>query len=252
MSSFRHTIIFWMEWSWYCEYTVALTLDYQMLVSMVVEALEGRGPRELCRPGRYVPPSPDITDHRFAGLRDLLLSGFLSADYAQLVHRDPRDCGPSVVMRFTDGAPDALNAYHLVQPTLDCEDKQGLLCHQSMGSLTIFMANEVCHTSTLNEQGPSPAHPSLGMVFVQQKKNLTVSKARRHILEDVVCFEILETYHRGSQLAACGGKSTGATVISNERDQPYNDVPPTSLLPAKPHPVTNAPSRHSPRRRRAT
>jgi hypothetical protein len=134
----------------------------------------------------------------FAGLRDLLLSGFLSADYAQLVHCDPRDWGPSVVMRFTDGAPNAPNAYHLVRPTLDCEDKHGLLCHQSTGSLTIFMAREVYHTSTLNERGPNPDHPSLGIVFVQQKKNLTVSKARRHILEDIVSFDVLETYHRGS------------------------------------------------------
>jgi hypothetical protein len=126
----------------------------------------------------------------------LLISGFLSADYAQLVHRDPPDCGPSVVMRFTNGAPDAPNAYHLVQPTLDSEDKHGLLCHQSAGSLTIFMAREVYHTSTLNELGPNPDHPSLGMVFVQQKKNLSVSKGRRHILEDIVCFDILETYHR--------------------------------------------------------
>jgi len=130
------------------------------------------------------------------GLKDLLLSGFLGVDYAQLLHTDPLDSGPTVVLRLTDAAPDAPNAYHLVQPTLDCDGKRGLVCYQRAGSLTVFVASEILHTSSLNELGPDPEHPSLGVGFVQKTKTLTRSHARRHVLAHAVSFEVIEQYSK--------------------------------------------------------
>jgi hypothetical protein len=72
--------------------------------------------------------------------------------------------------------------------------KQGLICHQMRGSLTIFLANRFPHTSTLNELRPDPGNLSLGVGFVQKTKNLTVSNTRRHLLEDIVSFDILRSY----------------------------------------------------------
>jgi hypothetical protein len=126
----------------------------------------------------------------------LLLSGFLGVDYAQLLHTDPLDTGPTVVLRFTDSAPDAANAYHLVQPTLDCDGKQGLVCYQRAGSLTVFMAREILHTGSLNERGPDPDYPSLGVGLVQKTKTLTRSHARRHLLAHAVCFDVIDKYSK--------------------------------------------------------
>lgn len=141
-----------------------------------------------------ITPARTPTDSTCTGLRGLLFSGFLSVDYAQLLHEDPFDCGPTVVARFTDTAPDAPSAYHLVLPTLSWNGKQGLICHQERGTLTIFLASRFLHTSTLNERGPSPLYPSIGVGFVQKNKNLTVSHNRRRLLEDIVSFDILRRY----------------------------------------------------------
>jgi hypothetical protein len=125
----------------------------------------------------------------------VLLSGFLSVDYAQLIHRDPYDAGPTVVARLTNTAPNAPHAYHLVQPTLRCDDKQGLVCIQKQGSLTVFLGSTILHTSTLNEHGPDPKCPSLGIGCVQKTKVLNGSERRSVVLEDKVSFPILEKYN---------------------------------------------------------
>jgi len=135
------------------------------------------------------------TDGTYTGLKDLLLSGFLGANYAQLIHDDKNDCGPTVGLRFTDTAPDAPSAYHLVQPTLRCEGKRGLVLHQQAGCLTVFLANQILHTSSLNEHGANPDYPSLGVGIVQKTKVLTGSERKAHLLGNMVCFPILERFY---------------------------------------------------------
>ena len=136
-----------------------------------------------------------IPDAIYTGLKDLLLSGFLSADYAQLIHDDVNDCGPTVGLRFTDTDPDAPSAYHLVQPTLRCEGKRGLVLHQQAGCLTVFLASRILHTSSLNEHGANPDYPSLSIGFVQKTKVLRESERKAHLLGNMVCFPILERFY---------------------------------------------------------
>lgn len=146
--------------------------------------------RPFPAPRVFVPPlTPTV------GLRDLLLTGYLGVDYAQLLHTDPLDAGPTVGLRFTDNPPGAGNAYHFVQPTLDCDGKRGVVCYQRAGALTVFMASDILHNSSLNEGGPDPEHPSLGVGFVQKVKTLTRSKGRAHLLRDAVRFDIIEKYN---------------------------------------------------------
>jgi hypothetical protein len=128
------------------------------------------------------------------GLKRLLLSAFVTRNYAQKVHIDRDDRGPTVVLRFTNPLPGSPNAYHLVQPTLHCGRKRGLVCKQRRGTMTIFMANTVAHTSTVNVNGPDDNAPSLSIGSLQKKKVMDFSLARSRLLEDVVCFPILEAY----------------------------------------------------------
>jgi hypothetical protein len=132
------------------------------------------------------------------GLTDLLLSGFIAINYAQLFHVDPNDFGPTVIARMTDTDPDAPNAYHLLQSTMNCNGKRGVVCIQRQGTLTVFLGGKRIHTSSINERGPNQKYPSLGAGCVQKTKVLSVSRKRSDILDDFVCFPILETYSKES------------------------------------------------------
>jgi hypothetical protein len=129
------------------------------------------------------------------GLTHLMLSGFIAVNYAQFFHDDPNDLGPTVIARMTDSAPDAPNAYHLVQ-TMNCNGKHGVVCIQRRGTLTVFLGGKRIHTSSTNERGPNPNYPSIGVGCVQKAKVLSVSKARSDVLDDFICFPILETYSK--------------------------------------------------------
>ena len=130
------------------------------------------------------------------GLKDLLLSEFITVDYAQLFHLDPNDCGPTVVARMTDIDPDAPNAYHLLQPTMNCNGKCGVVCIQRRGTLTVFFGSKILHNSSISERGPNSQYPSLGVGCVQKMKTLSVSNKRSDVLDNFVCFPILEAYSK--------------------------------------------------------
>ena len=132
------------------------------------------------------------------GLRDVLVTGLLTLDYAPLVHKRPDDYGPTVVFRFTNGNKDARNAYHFVQPTLRCKGRLGVVCIQRAGTLTVFRATEFAHTSTINEVGPDPENPCLGVATVQKTRSLNISEQRSDVLKDMISFPILERYHKRS------------------------------------------------------
>jgi hypothetical protein len=129
------------------------------------------------------------------GLHKLLLTGFLAKDYAQLVHVDPGDLGLTAVFRFTDANSEARKAYNFVQPTLCCNGKLGVVCMQRAGTLTVFRAAKFAHTSTINECGPDPESPSLGVAVVQKTRSLNVSRERSDVLENMISFPILNIYH---------------------------------------------------------
>src|SRR5271154_183296 len=130
------------------------------------------------------------------GLTHLLLSGFITVNYAQLLHKDPNDLGPTVVARMTDTDPDVPNPNHLVQPTMNCNGKRGVVCIQRQGTLAVFLGGKRLHTSSTNERGPNEKNPSLGVGCVQKTKVLSVSEARSDVLDDFICFPILETYSK--------------------------------------------------------
>ncbi len=134
-------------------------------------------------------------DTIYVGLRDVLVTGLFAVDYAQLVHKDPEDFGPTIVFRFTDANPNAPNAYHFVQPTLWCGNKRGVVCMQRAGTLTVFRATKFAHTSSINEKGPDPKHPSIGVACVQKVRTLNGSKDRSDVLEKIVSFPVLERYY---------------------------------------------------------
>ena len=102
------------------------------------------------------------------GWKILLLSGFIVIDCAQLFHYDQSDFGPTVIARMTGTDPHAPNAYHLLQPTMNCKGKRGVVCIQWQGTLTIFLGSEILHNSYINEQRHDPlirlytsqSHPS--------------------------------------------------------------------------------------------
>jgi len=123
------------------------------------------------------------------------VTGLLAVDYAPLVHLDPGDCGPTAVFRFTNANTNATKAYHFVQPTLWCNQKRGVVCIQRAGTLMVFRATKFFHSSTINEHQPDPACPSLGVVCVQKMRTLKKSEDRSDVLENMVNFCILETYH---------------------------------------------------------
>ena len=129
------------------------------------------------------------------GVTELLLTGLLAIDYAQLIHKDPEDSGPTVVFRFTDANPEVSNAYHFVQPTLWCEGKRGVVCMQRAGTLTVFCATKFAHTSTYNEHKADPETPSVGVACVQKRRSLNVSDQRSDVLEDIISFPVLTRYH---------------------------------------------------------
>jgi hypothetical protein len=129
------------------------------------------------------------------GLKGLLLSAFVARNYAQKLHIDRDDKGPTVVLRFTNPPPESPNAYHLVQPTLHCGQKRGLVCKQRQGSMTVFMADTISHTSTLNENGPNPDAPSLSVGSLQKMKVMNYSLKRAYLLDDMVSFPILKGYN---------------------------------------------------------
>jgi len=129
------------------------------------------------------------------GLAGLLVSGFLVIDYAQLIHIDPEDCGPTVVIRLTDGNLQAVKAYHLVQPTLSCQGKLRIVCMQRAGTLTVFRASEYPHTSTCNEQMADPECSSIGLACVQKVRTLNVLEQMSDVLKDIVSFPVISRYH---------------------------------------------------------
>lgn len=132
------------------------------------------------------------------GLTHLLLSGFIAVNYAQLFHQDPNDLGPTVIARMTGTDPDAPNAYHLVQPTMNCKGKRGVVCIQRRGTLTIFLGGKRIHTSSLNERGPNEKYPSVAVGCVQKTRVLSVSSKRSDVLDNFIYFPILETYSKES------------------------------------------------------
>ena len=133
------------------------------------------------------------------GLKRLLLSAFITRNYAQKVYLDLDDQGPTVVLRFTDPPDESPNAYHLVQPTLRSGSKQGLVCKQRKGTMTIFMAKTIAHTSTLNENGPNEAAPSLSVGSLHKKKVMDYSMSRAYLLDKVISFPILNAYSERSE-----------------------------------------------------
>jgi hypothetical protein len=128
------------------------------------------------------------------GLTGLLVTGLLGINYAQLIHKDPEDSGPTVGFRCTNANPKASNAYHFVQPTLWCEGKRGVVCMQQAGTLTVFRATKFAHTSTYNEHDADPEYPSVGVACVQKMRSLNVSEERSDVLEDIISFPILSRY----------------------------------------------------------
>ena len=126
----------------------------------------------------------------------MLLSGFIGIDCAQLFHWDQNDHGPTVVVRMTDTDPDAPNAYHLLQPTMNCNGKRGVVCIHGQGTLTVFLGSKILHNSSINEREPNPQYPSLGLGGVQKTKVLSVSKNRDNVLNDFVCIPIIESYSK--------------------------------------------------------
>ena len=145
-------------------------------------------------PGGMLPFSAG-TDTIYTGLRDVLVTGLLAVDYAQLVHKDAEDFGPTIVFRFTDSHPNTPNAYHFVQLTLWCENKCGVVCIQRAGTLTVFRATKYAHTSSINETGTDPEFPSIGVACVQKVKTLNASNDRYDVLEKIVSFPVLERYY---------------------------------------------------------
>ena len=129
------------------------------------------------------------------GLKDLLLSAFVIRDYSQLFHLDDNDSGPTVIARMTDTDPNAPSAYHLLQPTLECNGKHGVVCIQGRGSFTVFFGSEIVHNSSMLEHGPNPMYPCLGVGCVLKQKVLNVSKERHDVLDDFVCFPVLKSYY---------------------------------------------------------
>jgi hypothetical protein len=111
-----------------------------------------------------------------------------------LFHYDQGDHGPTVIARMTDSDPQSPNAYHLLQPTLCCNGKRGIVCIQRQGTLTIFLGSEILHNSSINEQGSNTEYPSFGVGCVQKKKMLSVSKNRSDVLNEIISFPILENY----------------------------------------------------------
>jgi hypothetical protein len=140
------------------------------------------------------------TDVSCSGFRDLLIAGFIGLNYAQLLHYDPADKGPTAGLRFTDTLPTAADgAYHLVQPTLWCKGKHGVVCLQRAGCLTVFMASRYVHSSTVNQyERQHPDHPSLGLGCLQKVNALTRADKRTDVLDEMVNMDILDTYRKGT------------------------------------------------------
>ena len=142
-------------------------------------------------------------------MKDLLLSGFIGYNYAQLIHLDNNDHGPTVVARITKTDPQAPNAFHLVQPTLECNGKRGIVWKQRPGTLSIFLAGQFIHSSSINECEPNSDFPSLGLGCVQKSKVLSVSERRSDVVDKFVSFSILKMYGL-SPVRICDYSSTTA------------------------------------------
>jgi hypothetical protein len=121
-------------------------------------------------------------------------------NYAQLLHHDPADKGPTAGLHFTDTHPTAAGgAYPLVQPTLWCDSKRGFVCLQRAGCLTVFMASRYVHTSTVNQyQGQHSDHPSLGLGCLQKVNALTRADKRTDVLDEMVNMRILDAYRKAT------------------------------------------------------
>lgn len=107
---------------------------------------------------------------------------------------DDNDHGPTVVARITNTDPRAPNAFHLVQPTLECNGKRGIVWKQRQGTLSIFLADRFVHSSSINEVEPNDKFPSLGLGCVQKSKVLSMSEQRSDVVDKFVNFAILKEY----------------------------------------------------------
>ena len=78
-----------------------------------------------------------------------------------LFHLDESDSGPTVIARMTDTDANAPSAYYLLQSTLECNGKGGVV-----GSVTVFLGSEVLHNSSILQHKRklrNPDYPSLGV-----------------------------------------------------------------------------------------
>jgi hypothetical protein len=133
-------------------------------------------------------------DRTCIGFAGLLVTGLLAIDYAQLVHKDSDDSGPTVLFRITNANPNAGKAFNFVQPTLWCQGKRGVICMQRAGTLTVFRATKFAHTSTFNENDTDRNSPSIGVACVQKVRSLNASEHRSDVLENIINFPILSRY----------------------------------------------------------
>ena len=62
------------------------------------------------------------------------------------------------------------------------------------GTLSIFLAGQFIHSSSINECEPNSDFPSLGLGCIQKPKVLLVSEQRSDVVDKFVRFSILKMY----------------------------------------------------------
>jgi hypothetical protein len=61
--------------------------------------------------------------------------------------------------------------------------------------MTIFLADKILHSSSVNELEPNNEFPSIGLGCVQKSRVYSVSEHRASIVESFVNFDILNVYY---------------------------------------------------------
>ena len=148
----------------------------------------------------------DTVDHGAisTGLRHTALTAYIGCNYAECVHLDKVEYGPTVALRCSRCNPKSLTAHIFIYSDMMCNGKCVVMIEQPVGAVTVWKATEHWHTSSVDEpaylkslQGISDDNDplSLGLVVVQKTKLLTIPSARQDVISWLYSVAVLRAYY---------------------------------------------------------
>ena len=163
-----------------------------------------------------------------SGLRHATLGAYVGRNYAEKIHLDGEEVGPTVGWRCSLENPDSPKAHLFVHPAMICKGKHNVIIKQPVGTVTLWKATEYQHTSSVDEPAyvkmkehktKSDDPVSIGLVIVQKRKLLSVLRNRDDVLSQFYSVEVLQAYNSvdASNVELVGSSSGKKRKVKGEK-----------------------------------